>query len=272
MIGALDWITVPLASPFMQRALIVSVMVGAVCAVLSCYLVLRGWSLMGDAISHAVLPGIVIAYVIGLPLVIGAFAAGLACALMTGYLKDNSRVKEDTVMGVVFTGLFAFGLVIFTKVKSDLHLDHILFGNILGLAPGDRIGLGEAEFGMFKFRSLSDDAGDRQASLDIDNAAALAAEELHGVASVYYSGSDLLEIAAAGVSKASTLERVAGQWSIPAEAVVAFGDMPNDIPMLEWAGHAVAVANAHPSVHAVADTVTASNDEDGVALVLERYV
>jgi ABC-type Mn2+/Zn2+ transport system permease subunit len=127
----------PFQFPFMVDAMIVGIAVGAVCSVLSCYLVLKGWSLMGDAISHAVLPGIVIAYAIGLPLAVGAFASGLFCAVATGYIKANSRVKEDTVMGVVFTGLFAFGLVIFTKVKSDLHLDHILFGNILGLAPGD---------------------------------------------------------------------------------------------------------------------------------------
>lgn len=127
----------PFRYPFMVEAMIAGVAVGAVCAVLSCYLVLKGWSLMGDAISHAVLPGIVIAYAVGLPLAVGAFGSGLLCAVATGYIKANSRVKEDTVMGVVFTGLFAFGLVIFTKVKSDLHLDHILFGNILGLAPGD---------------------------------------------------------------------------------------------------------------------------------------
>ena len=127
----------PFQFPFMVDAMIVGIAVGAVCSVLSCYLVLKGWSLMGDAISHAVLPGIVIAHAIGLPLALGAFASGLFCAVATGYIKANSRVKEDTVMGVVFTGLFAFGLVIFTKVKSDLHLDHILFGNILGLAPGD---------------------------------------------------------------------------------------------------------------------------------------
>ena len=121
----------------MVDAMIVGVAIGAVCAVLSCFLVLKGWSLMGDAISHAVLPGIVIAYAIGLPLAVGAFVSGLFCAVATGYIKANSRVKEDTVMGVVFTGLFAFGLVLFTKIKSDLHLDHILFGNILGLEPGD---------------------------------------------------------------------------------------------------------------------------------------
>ncbi len=127
----------PFRYGFMVDAMIVGAAIGAVCAVLSCYLVLKGWSLMGDAISHAVLPGIVIAYAIGLPLAVGAFASGLFCAVATGYIKANTRVKEDTVMGVVFTGLFAFGLVLFTKIKSDLHLDHILFGNILGLEPGD---------------------------------------------------------------------------------------------------------------------------------------
>ncbi len=127
----------PFRYGFMVDAMIVGVSIGAVCAVLSCFLVLKGWSLMGDAISHAVLPGIVIAYALKLPLALGAFASGLFCAVATGYIKANSRVKEDTVMGVVFTGMFAFGLVLFTKIKSDLHLDHILFGNILGLEPGD---------------------------------------------------------------------------------------------------------------------------------------
>jgi manganese/iron transport system permease protein len=134
-----DWITGPLAYPFMQRALVVSVLVAAVCAVLSCYLVLKGWSLMGDAISHAVLPGIVLAFVLGLPLAVGAFVAGLSCALFTGFLKENSRVKEDTVMGIVFSGMFGFGLVIFTKVETDQHLMHILFGNVLGVTAQDLI-------------------------------------------------------------------------------------------------------------------------------------
>ncbi|MGV1014411.1 MAG: metal ABC transporter permease [Methyloceanibacter sp.] len=135
----MDWLITPLSYPFMQRALVVSLMVAAVCAVLSCYLVLKGWSLMGDAISHAVLPGIVIAYVIGLPLAIGAFASGLSCALFTGYLKENSRVKEDTVMGIVFSGMFGLGLVLFTKIETDQHLLHILFGNVLGVTPADLI-------------------------------------------------------------------------------------------------------------------------------------
>ena len=127
----------PFRYGFMLEAMLVGAAVGAVCAVLSCYLVLKGWSLMGDAVSHAVLPGIVLAHVIGLPLAVGAFFSGLLCAVATGYIKANSRVKEDTVMGVVFTGLFALGLVMFSKIRTDLHLDHILFGNILGLAGND---------------------------------------------------------------------------------------------------------------------------------------
>jgi Cof subfamily protein (haloacid dehalogenase superfamily) len=112
----------------------------------------------------------------------------------------------------------------------------------------------------------------RVADVDIDTAAAQAIELLDGSASVYFSGADLLEVAAADVSKAAALERIAGAWGIAADAVIAFGDMPNDISMLAWAGHAVAVANAHPTVHAVADTITASNDDDGVAQVLERLL
>jgi manganese/iron transport system permease protein len=139
MTALVDLVAVPLSYGFMQRALIVAVLVGAVCAVLSCYLVLKGWSLMGDAISHAVLPGIVIAFALGLPLAVGAFAAGLTCAVLTGYLKNNSRVKEDTVMGIVFSGMFGFGLVLFTKVETDQHLNHILFGNMLGVTARDLV-------------------------------------------------------------------------------------------------------------------------------------
>lgn len=123
----------PFQFGFMLQAFAVGALVATVGAVLSCFLVLRGWSLMGDAISHAVLPGIVLAYIAGIPLAIGAFGSGLFCAVATGWVKNNSRIKEDTVMGVVFAGMFAFGLVLFSKTPSDLHLDHILFGNILGV-------------------------------------------------------------------------------------------------------------------------------------------
>jgi manganese/iron transport system permease protein len=127
----------PFAYSFMQRAILAAVVSGAVCAVLSCFLVLKGWSLMGDAISHAVLPGIVVSFWAGIPLVIGAFASGIFCALATGYLKENSRVKEDTVMGIVFSGMFALGLVMFSRIDTDQHLSHILFGNVLGITRSE---------------------------------------------------------------------------------------------------------------------------------------
>lgn len=133
----MDTILMPFQFPFMQNAFWVALLLAPPTAILSCFLVLKGWSLMGDAISHAVLPGVVIAYILNIPLVIGAFCAGMVCALATGYLKDNSRVKQDTVMGVVFSGMFGFGMVLYTKVDTNVHLDHILFGNMLGIGPDD---------------------------------------------------------------------------------------------------------------------------------------
>ncbi|SNT76685.1 metal ABC transporter permease [Paracoccus seriniphilus] len=127
----------PMQFAFMQDALLISALVAVPTALLSCFLVLKGWALMGDAISHAVLPGIVLAYILGFPLIIGAFGAGMVTALTTGYLSDNSRVKQDTVMGVVFSGMFGLGIVLYTSISSDVHLDHILFGNMLGVEPVD---------------------------------------------------------------------------------------------------------------------------------------
>lgn len=127
----------PFQYGFMIEAMLMAALIGATCALLSCYLVLRGWSLMGDAVSHAVLPGIVLAYIIGIPLAIGAFLSGLLCAAGTGWITNHSRVKDDTVMGVVFTGLFALGLVMFTKITTDVHLNHVLFGSLLGIERSD---------------------------------------------------------------------------------------------------------------------------------------
>jgi manganese/iron transport system permease protein len=132
----------PFQFPFMTNAMAIAVMVAIPTALLSCFLVLKGWSLMGDAISHAVLPGVVLAYMAGLPLGIGAFAAGMGCALSVGFLRENSRIKEDTVMGVVFAGLFGLGIVLYTSIQTDVHLDHILFGDILGVSSGDLLQTG----------------------------------------------------------------------------------------------------------------------------------
>jgi manganese/iron transport system permease protein len=124
----------PFQLPFMQQAFAVALAVALPMALLSCFLVLRGWALMGDAISHAVLPGVILAYLVGLPIAIGAFIAGFVCAAGTGWLRDNSRIKEDTAMGVVFSGLFGLGLVLYASVPTTLHLSHLLFGDMLGVA------------------------------------------------------------------------------------------------------------------------------------------
>ena len=138
----LELAILPFQLPFMQYAFVITLMIAVPMAMLSCFLVLKGWSLMGDAVSHAVLPGVVLAYIVNIPLSIGAFIAGMICALGTGFIKENSRIKEDTVLGIVFSGMFGLGLVLYVKVQSDVHLDHILFGDMLGIAPADMLETG----------------------------------------------------------------------------------------------------------------------------------
>ncbi len=134
-----NWFIEPLQYGFLVQAIWVSAFVGLVCAVLSCYITLKGWSLMGDAISHAVVPGVVIAYAMNIPFAIGAFIFGFGATVAIGYIKSNTRLKEDAVIGIVFTGFFAFGLVLVTKIPSNIDLFHILFGNVLGISQGDII-------------------------------------------------------------------------------------------------------------------------------------
>ena len=133
----MSWLTLPFSYPVMSDAALIAVIVAVPAALLSCFLVLKGWALMGDGISHAVLPGIVLAHVLGLPLLAGAFVAGMACATGAGWLDANSRIKSDTALGVVMAGMFALGLILFVMFPSNVHLDHILFGNILGIGPAD---------------------------------------------------------------------------------------------------------------------------------------
>lgn len=133
----LNFLTEPLQYGFLTRALIVTVCAAVVASVLSCWLILMGWSLMGDAVSHAVLPGVALAYIIGIPFSIGAFVFGAGAVALIGLVKSTTKLKSDTVIGVVFTGLFALGLAIVSRTPSQVDLMHILFGNVLGVTNGE---------------------------------------------------------------------------------------------------------------------------------------
>lgn len=130
----IQFIVEPLQYTFMLKALVVASVVGAACALLSCFLILKGWSLLGDAISHAVLPGVVVAYMIGIPFSIGAFVFALLSVVLIGLIKSNTKIKEDAIMGIVFTTMFAFGLILISQVTSSVDLTHVLFGELLGIS------------------------------------------------------------------------------------------------------------------------------------------
>lgn len=132
-----DLLIEPLSYEFMLRAFATTIVASIVCAVLSCWLVLIGWSLMGDAVSHAVLPGIVLAYVLGVPFVVGALVFAFIAVALIGWVRDTSRIKEDAAIGIVFTSLFALGLVLISITPSQTDLSHILFGNLLGVSGRD---------------------------------------------------------------------------------------------------------------------------------------
>ncbi|ANC32660.1 metal ABC transporter permease [Isoptericola dokdonensis] len=135
----LDLLLEPLQYDFMVRALVTTVVAAVVCALLSCWLVLIGWSLMGDAVSHAVLPGVVLAYVVGAPFALGALLFGFLAVALIGAIRDTSRVKEDAAIGIVFTTLFAAGLVLVSVTPSQTDLGHIIFGNVLGVSTQDLV-------------------------------------------------------------------------------------------------------------------------------------
>ena len=140
MIGAsASWLLEPLQQVFIQRALGLGLLVAVVCALLSCFMTLKGWALMGDAISHAVLPGVVLAYVVGAPFALGAFLFGVGSVSLIGWLRRHTRVREDSLIGLVFTGFFALGLVLISKLRSGVDLSHILFGNLLGISDADLV-------------------------------------------------------------------------------------------------------------------------------------
>ncbi|CDQ42542.1 manganese transport system permease protein [Mycolicibacterium neoaurum] len=135
--SVLDFLAEPLHLEFMVRAIATTLIASVVCATLSCWLVLIGWSLMGDAVSHAVLPGVVLAYIVGAPFALGAIVFGFAAVALIGVVRDTSRTKEDAAIGVVFTTLFASGLVLISITPSQIDLNHIIFGNLLGVSRSD---------------------------------------------------------------------------------------------------------------------------------------
>ena len=137
--NALVWLTEPLSYQFMVRALTTSVVAAVVCALLSCWLVLIGWSLMGDAVSHAVLPGVALAYILDLPFALGAVVFGFLAVILIGVVRGTSRVKEDAAIGIVFTTMFALGLILISTTPSQTDLNHIIFGNVLGITKADMV-------------------------------------------------------------------------------------------------------------------------------------
>lgn len=133
----IDTLLTPLHYEYMVKAIVVSGLIGAVCAFLSCFVTLRGWSLMGDALSHSVVPGVAVAYILGLPFAAGAFVTGLLAALGMGFVKAKTALREDAVIGVVFTSFFALGLLLTSLFPSNVDILTIVFGNILGISDPD---------------------------------------------------------------------------------------------------------------------------------------
>lgn len=127
----------PFQYEYMLKAIFVSGLVGAVCAFLSCFITLRGWSLLGDALSHSVVPGVAVAYLAGWPFAVGAFFTGLLAAVGMGFLKQKTKLREDAVIGVVFTAFFALGLLLISIYPSRVDLRTIILGNILGISDAD---------------------------------------------------------------------------------------------------------------------------------------
>ncbi len=132
-----QWLIEPLTYGFMQRGLLAGLLVGAACAVLGAFVVLRGMAFVGDAIAHTVLPGVVIAFLNGVNLFVGALIAGIVTALGIGWFSKDREIQEDTAIGVMFSGFFALGIALLSRVRSYRDLTHILFGNILGISAAD---------------------------------------------------------------------------------------------------------------------------------------
>ncbi|MEO8615372.1 MAG: metal ABC transporter permease [Luteolibacter sp.] len=137
MSDLLHFLQTPLQYDYMLRAIWVSALIGGVCGFLSSFVTLKGWSLMGDALSHAVVPGVAIAYILGLPFALGAFVAGLLAAGTMAFIRAKTRIREDATIGIVFTAYFALGLLLISLFPARVDLRVILLGNILGISDSD---------------------------------------------------------------------------------------------------------------------------------------
>lgn len=138
MSGVLAWLSEPFSYGFMQRGLLAALIVGVVCPVLGTYVVLRGMAFLGDALAHIILPGVVVAFLLGWPLAVGALLAGLAAALGIGAISSRREIREDAAIGVVFAGAFALGIALISRQRAyAVDLAHILFGNLLGVTASD---------------------------------------------------------------------------------------------------------------------------------------
>ena len=134
----LEWLTTPMAYAFMQRGLLASLIVGVVCAVIGCYVVLRGMAFLGDALAHAILPGIAIAYLLQGNLTVGALVAAVAVALLIGLFSRQGTIREDTAIGILFAAALSLGVALISSIRTyAVDLSHILFGNVLGVSSSD---------------------------------------------------------------------------------------------------------------------------------------
>jgi len=145
----LDLLLTPLGYDFFVRALIASALVGVACAIVGSFVVLKGMSFIGDAVSHAAFPGIVIAYLVGAPIILGGAIAAIGTALGIGAITRRSGLRSDAIIGVLFAGMFALGVAIFSSIPNYVgDLFHFLFGDVLGISVGDLLALTLLVFGL----------------------------------------------------------------------------------------------------------------------------
>jgi ABC-type Mn2+/Zn2+ transport system permease subunit len=148
----LDWLTEPFTLAFMQRALAASLLVGVVCSVLGCYVVLRGMAFLGDALAHAILPGVAIAYLFNGNLLLGALIAAVVVALLIGVLSRQGTIKEDTAIGILFAAALSLGVLLISSIRTyAVDLTHIMFGNVLGVSTSDLIATAVLAIGVLGF-------------------------------------------------------------------------------------------------------------------------